>query len=205
MTAVGIPMRGKRKGNFKPKGGAVEKARVNHKVKARGPSAETITKKGKGTKSDTNVPGEQTFCSKADGKPLKKSLNNVYKILSASTCRNWYEFNATNALWGTAGMGFLTLNSYQSAAGSTLTQPLHVIDLSAVNDTVNGTVTQPTVGWYYTPSSETASATPAFTALPRSNTVMLQNTVGETTNSDSYPGSEDMHLMLSVTCAAQAG
>ena len=53
----------------------------------------------KGSKNDPNVTGgEQSFYSKADGKPVKKTLANVYKILSANTVKNCYEFSACNPM-----------------------------------------------------------------------------------------------------------
>jgi len=173
--------------------GPLKKVKANHKPptisgKAKGTS--------KGTKKDTGT--EQTFYSSADGKPVKKSLANVYKILSASTAKNWYEFNGANALYGSAGNGYYLLQATQSAAGQPLTLPCHIYDLSAVPNVVRGTTTQPTVGYCYTPSNETNTAYPSFATLGYSNSIFLQNTQGTTSNVESFPEAEDMHVSTQI-------
>lgn len=173
--------------------GPLKKTKVNH---AR-PKTKNVEGKTKGIKKD--VAGqEQTFYSSVDGQPMKKSLANVYKILSASTAKNWYEFNGANSMWGTYGHGYYLLQSVQSATGSQLQMPMHIYDLSAVPNVVAGTVTQPVVGYTYTPSNETNTAVPGFTGQSYSQTIFLQNTQGSTTNVESYPEAGDMHVSTQI-------
>lgn len=103
MTSASFNMPVKRKGNHLP-AKQRRKRMPRTKVKAAEGNSTTNTKtknKAKGQKGDLQS-GEQSFYSKADGRPMKKSLANVYKILSASTAKNWYECNAVNPLWGVA-------------------------------------------------------------------------------------------------------
>lgn len=87
-------------------------------------------KSSKGTKKDSRA--EQTFYSSTDGQPMKKTLANVYNVLSASTARNWYESNGANGLYGTAGNGFYLLQASQAGLGMPWTMLCHIYDLSAV-------------------------------------------------------------------------
>jgi hypothetical protein len=173
----------------RPLKGRVEKRKANHKKRPA---------KGKGTKNANVETGEQSFYSKVDGKPVKKTLANVYKILSANTCRNWYEFNGAGALWGAAGAGYYTLGNIQSAAGSALSAPLYLFDLSAVNNWVQGASYAPTVGWRYYPTNETSSATPNFSTQSYTMPISLVNTQGSTSEKDAYPGGEDMHVSTQI-------
>ena len=204
MTKVAVISPLKRKANSKGNHKRIPKRRANAKGKAKGRSAGTITTtKGKGSKNDPTVTGEQTFYSKADGATMKKSLNNVYKILSASTAHNWYQTYAATALWGSASpWGYNQMTNNQSAAGSTLTLPLYIHDLNSVPNVVNGTITTPSASFVMQAANETAGA--AITFKPTgygtngSQELFLQNTVGASNNADSYPGAEDMHISTQI-------
>lgn len=175
-------------------GRPVPKRKGNHSPRKDPP------KKGKtarGTKSD-GTSGEQSFYSKADGKPLKKSLANVYKILSANTAKNWYECNSCNPLWGSNGNGFHVLQAVQNAAQMPLTLPIDIWDLTAVPNIVNNVVTIPQNRWQMQMSNETASAVVSTVNGGVQVPLFLQNSVGTTTNNDSYPESSDLWVSTQI-------
>lgn len=93
--------------------------------------------KEKGTKGDTGK--EQTFFSASDGKRQKKTLANVYKILSANRVSNYYEFNLVTSMFSASGaLGRMSAEATATAAGA---MPVHIVDLTAVpNVTVGGQV-----------------------------------------------------------------
>lgn len=200
MTKVAVVLPAKRKANFrKPNGGrAAKRQKAARAAKLKGSKGLTVSTKGKGSKSSNETTGEQSFYSKTDGKPMKKTLANVYKILSANSCRNWYEFNGANALWGSAGAGYYTLGNVQSAAGNPLSTPLYIFDLSAVPNWVSGASYAPTVGWRYVPNSEAVTAVPNFSTQSYTLPVSVVNSQGTTTEKDSYPGGEDMHISTQI-------
>ncbi|KAL3138114.1 hypothetical protein ABBQ38_005344 [Trebouxia sp. C0009 RCD-2024] len=168
-------------------GRPVKKRKVNHSKGS----------KARGTKSD-GAPGEQTFYSKADGQPLKKSLANVYKILSANTSKNWYETNSANPLWGASAYGYHQLSAYQPMIGSLLNLPIDLYDLTAVPNIVNNVVTYPTMRYQMAMSNETGSAVVAPQSASLGVPLFLQNTVGTTTNNDSYPEAGDLWVSSQI-------
>lgn len=96
-------------------------------------STQTETHKEKGSKKDNGT--EQTFFSSTDGKRTKKSLANVYKILSANRVTNTYEFNSVNPMF--QGGAFYILSgslsqNFTTPSGCVYQAPIHMVDLTAV-------------------------------------------------------------------------
>lgn len=196
-TAVHRPLKRKANGGAKNKRPA--KRRANFKGKKLGRTAGTIsTTKGKGTKKDPAGSDELSFYSKADGKPVKKTLANVYKILSASTAQNWYETYGCNSMFGNIGYANNQLQALQSATGSPLTVPLHLYDLTAVPNLINNVVTVPNVKYQCVFSNETDSSSVSFQEQALQKPLFLQNTVGTATNNDSYPEAGDTWVSTQI-------
>ena len=105
---------------------------------------------------------------------MKKTLANVYKVLSANMAYNWYESNGANPLWGTAGGGFYQLKNTQSAQGSTLTLPLHIWDLSAVPNRINGNFSYTVNGWAYTKATELSGAIGSMVPISQQNSILFR-------------------------------
>jgi hypothetical protein len=192
----------RQRGSGHGKNAHAAKRREAAKGKKRGPGAGTITtNKPKGSKNDPNVVGEQSFYSKADGKPVKKSLANVYKILSANTAKNYYEFNSVNPMWNQYGSGNIGLFDLSLGAGSATSMPIDLHELTAVPNIVSGSVVTPKTSYRISFSSDAATGTVQPLTAGASNSfgynalnypLFLQNTTGATNNADSYPMSEDM-------------
>ena len=197
-TAVHRPLKRKANGGAKNKRPA--KRRANFKGKKLGRSAGLIkTTKGKGTKKDPAGSDELSFYSKADGKPVKKTLANVYKILSANTAKNWYEAYCANPMFGSAGAGFNTLSALQTGAlGTPIQVPIDLYDLTAVPNLVNNVIKAPLIKSQCIFSNETDTCTVSFKEVGMQRDLFLQNTIGTSTNTDSYPEAADTWVSTQI-------
>jgi hypothetical protein len=171
------------------------KRKANEKRLDKRPTKKT---KETGSKKDPAGTSELSFYSKADGKPMKKSLANVYKILSANTAKNWYEAYSTNPMFGNTANGFHTLSAYQTAAGSPLQVPLDLFDLTAVPNLINNVITYPNIRYKCQFSNETDSSLVSFPEQTMQKGLFLQNTVGAATNVDSFPEAGDTWVSTQI-------
>lgn len=174
------------------------KRKANHKADK--PKKAQKVGKSSGSKNDPNVVGEQSFYSKADGKPVKKNLANVYKILSASTAKNYYEFNSVQPMWNSAGSAAIPLFDMSLGVGSQTTMPIDIHELTAVPNVVNGSVLYPKTSYRISFTTDTGAgyvapitggSSNSFGYNAQSNPLFLQQSVGNNNSSNSFPGAED--------------
>lgn len=137
----------------------------------------------RGTKDDNGK--EQTFYSSTDGSRQKKTLANVYKILSANRVSNYYEFNSANQMY-VPGKVPMYSNATTSAAGQL---PVHMIDLTACPNVVGGSIVNGTSTITTGTLSSATTMTPYHCFL---NTV----TTAAGAQQYWYPVTEDLPLQL---------
>lgn len=173
---------------------AIKKHKPNENVSsnhmARKGGSKTVTeKKQKGSKKDAS--NDQTFYTSSDGKRVKKSLANVYKILSANTVKNTYEFNAANLMYSPFGKQMI--NYYQGAAGQAIDCPIHFVDLTACpNMAANGTPAVPALYWgRLIRTNETDNATVTFSQNGTDLPLQLVGAPDAVSDMNSYPGGKD--------------
>lgn len=174
---------------------------ANMLVDGRSAKKRKLDPKKKGSKNDAGQ--EQTFYSSADGTVQKKSLANVYKILSANTASNYYEWNGVTTMY--RGAGFAALDSCQTASGAPLTLPIHLVDLTAVLNMVQplagslSSITAPTNYWTRpvlssqnaTDTASGAAPSLSFINVTPSQQPFVSASLGGSTFSDAYPLSHD--------------
>lgn len=169
------------------------------KQKARREIAFGPRSRSKGTKGDNGE--EQTFYSSSDGTRQKKTLANVYKILSANRVSNYYEFNACNQMYSP---GRVTIYSNGTSPG---VLPVQMVDLTAcpnivAGNVINGTSTIATgtlstatnmSPYHCTLAVATSAAGANYSWYPITEDLPLQLVSSPQTNTltDSYPMGKD--------------
>ena len=157
----------------------------------KGRSKQTTGDKHKGSKKDAS--NDQTFYTSSDGKRVKKSLANVYKILSANTVKNTYEFNASNLMYSPRGKYYIGYQ--QSGAGTELQCPVHAVDLTACpNLATNGVPAVPALYYSYLARSteQDVGNSLVFKAMPSvDNGLALVGAGDAASDLNSYPGAKD--------------
>lgn len=130
-------------------------------------ASKTLTK----MRNSSNVPvlvepGEYTRKSRRHGRYRKKTLKNLYRIVSTNQQPNWFRFEGINRFNSNVG-GFFTLYNHLNTATNVEYQPLFIADLTSISNlNSTGILQEPIVMWFATRNNLASPVTYSLTTAP---------------------------------------
>lgn len=146
----------------------------------------TVTRRKRVSETDTPS-AEYTRVSRAMGRVPRKDLRGAWKLLDQNKSTTIYSYRNYSPFGGVNGpLGLLNVSTTPTTG--VLTAPMHLWDLTAAPNVVNGTVTLPVIQWV--PTWGTPAAGASF-IWQNSQNFTVENSDQAATITSQYPNGSD--------------